>query len=91
MQSQIGNPDGPDKPNKKKYDPRSTLRTTEPKTLRPAHGVYGSLSHGAVPVRSAEESTVDRLQQCFSDLNCVDILGVAGAKVASAGSTGGLP
>ena len=48
LQSQIGNPEGPDKPNKKFYDPR-------------------------MPVRAAEETTVDRLGQCFADLNCVDI------------------
>ena len=48
LQSQIGNPEGPDKPNKKFYDPR-------------------------MPVRSAEETTVARLGQCFSDLNCVDV------------------
>jgi fructose-bisphosphate aldolase class II len=32
LQSQIGNPEGPDKPNKKKYDPRVVLREGE-KTL----------------------------------------------------------
>jgi len=51
LQSQIGNPEGPDKPNKKKYDPR-------------------------MPIRSAEDSTVERLLQCFEDLNCVNILGL---------------
>jgi fructose-bisphosphate aldolase class II len=51
LQTQIGNPDGDDKPNKKFYDPR-------------------------MPVRSAEETTVERLQQCFEDLNCVKILGL---------------
>ena len=29
LQGQIGNPDGPDKPNKKKYDPRVWLRAAE--------------------------------------------------------------
>ena len=29
LQGQIGNPEGPDKPNKKKYDPRSWLRAAE--------------------------------------------------------------
>lgn len=29
LQSQIGNPDGPDKPNKKKYDPRVWVREAE--------------------------------------------------------------
>ena len=51
LQTQIGNPDGEAKPNKKYYDPR-------------------------MPVRSAEEATEARLQQCFSDLNCVSILGL---------------
>ena len=48
LQTQIGNPEGADKPNKKVYDPR-------------------------MPVRAAEVSTVERLGQCFSDLNCVNI------------------
>jgi len=48
LQTQIGNPEGPDKPNKKYYDPR-------------------------MPVRWAETSTVERLGQCFDDLNCVGI------------------
>ena len=48
LQTQIGNPEGADKPNKKVYDPR-------------------------MPVRSAEDFTVERLGQCFADLNCVNI------------------
>jgi len=51
LQTQIGNPEGEEKPNKKYYDPR-------------------------MPVRAAEETTVDRLMQCFEDLNCVGILGM---------------
>jgi len=51
LQTQIGNPDGPEKPNKKYYDPREI-------------------------VRSAEKSTVDRLKQCFEDLNCVNVCGL---------------
>ncbi|MFD2164823.1 class II fructose-bisphosphate aldolase [Thalassotalea euphylliae] len=47
LQGQIGNPDGPEKPNKKFYDPRVWLR-------------------------KGEESMVTRLEQCFSDLNCVN-------------------
>jgi fructose-bisphosphate aldolase class II len=46
LQSQIGNPDGEDKPNKGYYDPRKWLR-------------------------AAEESMVKRLEQAFSDLNCI--------------------
>jgi len=48
LQTQIGNPEGADKPNKKVYDPR-------------------------MPIRAAEETTVERLGQCFADLNCVNI------------------
>lgn len=47
LQSQIGNPEGDDKPNKKYYDPRKWLR-------------------------AGEESMVERLEQAFEDLNCVD-------------------
>jgi len=48
LQTQIGNPEGADKPNKKVYDPR-------------------------MPIRAAEETTVERLGQCFADLLCVNI------------------
>jgi len=51
LQTQIGNPDGDDKPNKKYYDPREVMR-------------------------AAENNTVDRLGQCFSDLKCQGILGL---------------
>jgi len=51
LQTQIGNPDGTDKPNKKYYDPRACIR-------------------------SAEESTVKRMEQCFEDLRCVNVLGL---------------
>ncbi|MDQ7046469.1 MAG: class II fructose-bisphosphate aldolase [Sulfurovum sp.] len=47
LQSQIGNPEGEDKPNKGKYDPRKWLR-------------------------SGEETMIKRLEQAFSDLNCMD-------------------
>lgn len=33
LQQQIGNPDGPDKPNKKYYDPREALRAGELNTV----------------------------------------------------------
>jgi len=32
-----------------------------------------------MPVRAAEDSTVDRLMQCFEDLNCVGVLGLGEA------------
>ena len=46
LQSQIGNPEGADQPNKKKYDPRVWLR-------------------------QGEQYFVTRLEQAFSDLNCI--------------------
>merc|ERR1719291_703462 len=55
LQAQIGNPDGPDKPNKKFYDPR-------------------------VCMRAAEVNTVSRLDQCFVDLKCTNILGLGTPK-----------
>jgi len=51
LQTQIGNPDGEEKPNKKYYDPRACIR-------------------------SAEEATVKRMEQCFQDLRCVEVLGL---------------
>jgi len=51
LQTQIGNPDGPDKPNKKFYDPRECIR-------------------------AAEVSTIDRLDSCFKDLKCQNVLGL---------------
>lgn len=51
LQTQIGNPEGADKPNKKYYDPRECMR-------------------------AAEVNTVNRLDQCFEDLKCVNILGL---------------
>ncbi|CAK0812372.1 unnamed protein product, partial [Prorocentrum cordatum] len=69
LQSQIGNPDGPDKPNKKYYDPR-------------------------VCMRSAEQSTVARLQQCFEDLRSISTLGLGEpepAKNVAGPRRGGLP
>jgi len=51
LQTQIGNPEGQGKPNKKYYDPRACMR-------------------------SAEQTTVARLEQCFEDLRCKNILGL---------------
>lgn len=51
VRTQIGNPDGEEKPNKKYYDPRACIR-------------------------SAEEATVKRMEQCFQDLRCVEVLGL---------------
>mmetsp|Transcript_828 Transcript_828/g.1594 ORF Transcript_828/g.1594 Transcript_828/m.1594 type:complete len:470 (-) Transcript_828:180-1589(-) len=51
LQTQIGNPEGPEKPNKKYYDPRACMR-------------------------SAEQSTIERLEQSFDDLKCKGILGL---------------
>ena len=68
LQTQIGNPDGAEKPNKKYYDPRE-------------------------PLRSAEASTVERMSQCFKDLNCVNVLGLSAPKVENVlgPRRGGLP
>lgn len=57
LQTQIGNPDGPDKPNKKFYDPRECIR-------------------------AAETSTVDRLEQCYKDLKCQNVLGLGTPSLA---------
>ena len=47
LQGQIGNPEGPDSPNKKYYDPRKWLR-------------------------EGEAAMVKRLEQAFTDLNCLN-------------------
>ncbi|MCU7694836.1 class II fructose-bisphosphate aldolase [Haoranjiania flava] len=47
LQGQLGNPEGPDAPNKKYYDPRVWLR-------------------------KGEETFVQRLQEAFTDLNCIN-------------------
>ncbi|GAA5185629.1 class II fructose-bisphosphate aldolase [Niveibacterium umoris] len=49
LQGQLGNPEGPDSPNKKYYDPRVWLR-------------------------KGQETMIARLQQAFTELNCVDVL-----------------
>jgi len=51
LQTQIGNPGGADKPNKKYYDPREAMR-------------------------AGENEQVARLEQCFGDLNCVNVCGL---------------
>ena len=43
LQSQIGNPDGPDKPNKKYYDPRESLRAAEVNTVKRLGQAYDDL------------------------------------------------
>jgi fructose-bisphosphate aldolase, class II len=47
LQAQLGNPEGPAKPNKKFYDPRVWLR-------------------------KGEETFVSRLEEAFTDLNCIN-------------------
>merc|ERR1719329_1299160 len=69
LQTQIGNPEGADKPNKKYYDPREALR-------------------------AGESEQVNRLQQCFADLNCIDVCGLNPAREPSnvlGPRRGGLP
>jgi fructose-bisphosphate aldolase class II len=46
LQSQLGNPEGEQKPNKKFYDPRAWMR-------------------------KGEENFVKRLEEAFTDLNCI--------------------
>lgn len=43
LQQQIGNPDGPDKPNKKYYDPRECLRAAEVNTVKRLGQAYEDL------------------------------------------------
>jgi fructose-bisphosphate aldolase class II len=69
LQTQIGNPEGEDKPNKKYYDPRECLR-------------------------AAELKTVERLQQSYGDLLCVNRLGLGESETADnvlGPRRGGLP
>jgi fructose-bisphosphate aldolase class II len=44
LQGQIGNPDGPEKPNKKYYDPRMWLREAETYTVNRLLGAYEDLN-----------------------------------------------
>lgn len=43
LQTQIGNPDGPDKPNKKYYDPRESMRAAELQTVKRLEQSYEDL------------------------------------------------
>lgn len=43
LQTQIGNPEGPDKPNKKYYDPRECMRAAEVKTVERLQKTFGDL------------------------------------------------
>jgi fructose-bisphosphate aldolase class II len=43
LQTQIGNPDGPDKPNKKYYDPRECLRSAELNSVKRLEISFGDL------------------------------------------------
>jgi fructose-bisphosphate aldolase class II len=44
LQTQIGNPDGPEKPNKKYYDPRECLRAGELQTVKRLEQSYSDLN-----------------------------------------------
>ena len=44
LQAQIGNPEGADKPNKKKYDPRVWLREAEKSTVARLKIAYEDLN-----------------------------------------------
>lgn len=43
LQTQIGNPEGPDKPNKKYYDPRESMRAAETSTVTRLEQSFGDL------------------------------------------------
>jgi fructose-bisphosphate aldolase class II len=43
LQTQIGNPEGPEKPNKKYYDPRECMRAAEVKTVKRLEQSFGDL------------------------------------------------
>ena len=43
-QGQIGNPDGPEAPNKKQYDPRVWIRKCEQGMIKRAHESFVSLN-----------------------------------------------
>lgn len=45
LQSQIGNPDGPDEPNKKKYDPRVWLRKSEESIMARSKKAFEDLNN----------------------------------------------
>jgi fructose-bisphosphate aldolase class II len=44
LQSQIGNPEGPDSPNKKYYDPRVWLRKAEENFVKRLKGAFEDLN-----------------------------------------------
>merc|ERR1711973_502569 len=44
LQGQIGNPDGPEKPNKKFYDPRVWIRAAEESMIKRAHESFENLN-----------------------------------------------
>ena len=46
LQSQIGNPEGADKPNKKKYDPRVWLREGEKAFVKRLHQAFDDYQQG---------------------------------------------
>lgn len=43
LQTQIGNPEGPEKPNKKYYDPRECMRAAEVQTVKRLEQSFGDL------------------------------------------------
>ena len=86
LQTQIGNPEGADKPNKK-----YSILNSSPPCLNsssrvlfscpspPLTYIHGRYYDPRMAVRAAEDSTVNRLKQCFEDLNCVGRLGLGEA------------
>ena len=81
LQGQIGNPEGPDKPNKKYYDVSqhncfiAHLRHSSILTAF-ASSMFPCPLKPRECMRAAETNTVARLDQCFADLKCVNVLGL---------------
>jgi len=58
LQAQIGNPDGPEKPNKKYYDPRVCMRAAEESTVKRLQKCFDDLrSVGCMGLGKPEEAT----------------------------------
>jgi len=107
LQGQIGNPEGPDKPNKKYYDVRNysacVLFVCRNYFVCGAYLrfciliLFNLVSFQSQPrecMRAAEVNTVNRLEKAFADLKCQNICGLpkVGEPVNTLGPRrGGLP
>ena len=68
LQGQIGNPDGPEKPNKKFYDPRVWIRWVLVREMRGFKFTFPNC-------RAAEESMIKRAHESFDALNGRNVCG----------------